>query len=188
MSRRPRYKRKVYASPPRDWPAGVELIAIPGPVHAFFVADVERRWREMSGPVLAAIPETVPLSTMFVVAWGGPFGYCVEARIDEVDGRLLTAVWTENRMNGQDYFYVEPDGTVRASAFGDHYRPGLFNGATESEVEAEEEWMAYDSRVVSDYLARRGFGSVGGIAMRAFERAYREMEEAETEEAERASR
>lgn len=87
-------------------------LSLPLPIRERLRALVELRWsgREEPAPV-DQLPETMPEGTVERLVSGGPFGWMIFARLDEVDGRIELEALEDDRMSGPGSYRVRDDGT-----------------------------------------------------------------------------
>ena len=107
-------------------------------------------------PVIDALPSSMAAGSVRRLVSGGPFGWLIDARIDEVEGRMALEVIEEDRMSGPTHYRVWEDGTKENLPT---ERPLIVYPAGCSEQEKsriEEEHGAYN-RAVRRLLEDRGF-------------------------------
>ena len=134
-----------------------EPLPLPGPIRAYLVELVETRWsgREAPPPI-DALPEALPAGTVTYLAGRGPFGWLIEARLDEVDGRLALECLEDSRMAGPDHYRVWEDGT-REELPNERIEYSSPPGCTPEELERiRAEYYAHN-RAVQALLRDRGF-------------------------------
>ena len=134
----------------------MDLIALPPAIHAWLVERIEAIIRE-PGPVVASLPAALPAGEVRNLARGGPFGWMLDARLDEIDGRVALEVLENDRMSGENHFRVWDDATV------DPIQPSVQifvvykAGATAAERAAADEAYFANNRAAYELLRARGF-------------------------------
>lgn len=108
-------------------------------------------------PVIDALPASMPAGTVSYLATGGPFGWLIEARLDEVDGRVGLECLEDSRMAGPDHYRVWEDGTREELP---NERIGYSSPAGCPPDEHERIRAAYfeHNHAVQALLRERGFG------------------------------
>lgn len=126
---------------------------------AHVLARVERIWGSTdrdTAPALAAVPRALPAGTVVRLSSGGPFGWLLDARLDEVDGELMLEVLEDSRMAGPDHYRLRADGTHEQLPT---VRTGMAfpKDATPDERAAiARDYFAHNRRV-GEQLRERGF-------------------------------
>ncbi len=108
------------------------------------------------GPALAALPDALPEGVVQRLASGGPFGWCMFARLDDVDGRLALEALEDDRMSGPSHYRVWEDG-AREALPNEHTSYGYPTGAPAEEIERAEQAFFAHNRAVQKQLRERGF-------------------------------
>ena len=108
------------------------------------------------GPVLAALPAAMPEGVVRGLASGGPFGWCLYARLDDVDGRLALEALEDDRMSGPSHYRVWEDGTLEALP-NERTSYGHPADASAEEIERVEQAFFAHNRAVQAHLRERGF-------------------------------
>ena len=125
----------------------------------YLLGRVQRIWESTDrdpAPALDGVPRALPLGEVRRVAGGGPFGWLLECRLDEVDGRLALEVLEDSRMSGPDHYRIRDDGT-REDLPTEHTTMVFPAGATaEQRAEIERAFFAHNAEVGRE-LRRRGF-------------------------------
>lgn len=136
---------------------GPAQLAVPPAIHAHLVELVRLRWTGKDPqPVLARLPVRMPPGVVQRLASGGPFGWLIDARLDEIDGRVALEALENDRMSGPDHYRVWEDGT-REQLANEHTAYAVPAGASPAEVERiEAEYFAHNGEVQA-LLAERGF-------------------------------
>lgn len=131
--------------------------ALPPAVLDHLRARVERVWGDGDPrPALDALPRELPLGEVRRAVGGGPFGWLLDCRLDEVGGRLVLEVLEDSRMAGPDHYRVLDDGTreeletVRTMMV---FPP---DATPEQRAEVEREYFAHNA-AVGQALRERGF-------------------------------
>ena len=107
-------------------------------------------------PALAALPRELPEATVTRLASGGPFGWLIEARLDEIDGRLALEALEDDRMSGPSHYRVWEDG-VSEPLPNEHIGYGVPKDCPPEEVERIKERHHLHNREVQALLRERGF-------------------------------
>jgi hypothetical protein len=137
-------------------PAGQPL-AIPPAVRTHLDDLIRLRFTSRDpGPVLAALPDAMPEGVVQVLASGGPFGWCMFARLDDVDGRLALEALEDDRMSGPSHYRVWEDGT-REALPNERTSYGHPSDASAEEIERVEQAFFAHNRAVQAQLRDRGF-------------------------------
>jgi len=135
-----------------------EPLPLPGPIRDYLVQLIETRWsgREEPPPI-DALPDAMPAGTVTYLAGRGPFGWLIEARLDEVDGRLALECLEDSRMAGPDHYRVWEDGT-REVLPNERIEYSYPTGCPPEELERiKAEYFAHNHAVQAQ-LRERGFG------------------------------
>ena len=103
-----------------------------------------------------AVPGALPEGEVRRLIGGGPFGWMVDARLDEIDGRLALEVLEDSRMAGPEHYRVWEDGT-KEPLDNEHTGFSFAADATEAERDAAEQAMYAHNRRVQTLLRERGF-------------------------------
>ena len=130
---------------------------VPEPILAHLRELVTLRWSGRDAPPpLDAIPTELPLGEVSWISSGGPYGWLIEGRLDEVDGQLVLEALEDSRMAGPDHYRVWEDGTKEPL---ETERIGYSHpkDATPAEQEAARVACAEHNRRVSALLRERGF-------------------------------
>jgi hypothetical protein len=93
---------------------GRQQLVLPAKIRAYLVGIVERKWtiaERDPRPAVEASPGSLPADEVKSVVSGGPFGCLIDARLDEIDGRLALEVLEDDRMSGPNHYRVWEDGT-----------------------------------------------------------------------------
>jgi hypothetical protein len=131
--------------------------AVPVAILDHLRESVTRHWSSRDvPPPLGDLPAAMPEGVVMRLTSGGPFGWLLDARLDEVDGRLALEVLEDSRMAGPDHYRVWDDGTVEQleSVWTAYATPA---GATDDERRAIEERYYAHNRAVGEALRARGF-------------------------------
>ena len=108
-------------------------------------------------PALRALPAAMPPGEVRSLATGGAFGWVIEARLDEIDGRLALECLEDSRMAGPEHYRVWEDGT-REPLPNEHIGYSHAPGAPPGEIERVEAAYYAHNRAVQAQLRERGFG------------------------------
>lgn len=108
------------------------------------------------GPALAALPDALPEGIVQRLASGGPFGWCMFARLDDVDGRLALEALEDDRMSGPCHYRVWEDGT-REALPNERTSYGHAGDASPEEIERVKQAFFAHNRAVQEQLRERGF-------------------------------
>ena len=135
-----------------------EPLPLPGPIRDYLVKLIETRWSGRDEPPpIDALPDAMPAGTVTYLAGRGPFGWLIEARLDEVDGRLALECLEDSRMAGPDHYSVWEDGT-REELPNERIEYSYPTGCPPEELERiKAEYFAHN-RTVQAQLRERGFG------------------------------
>jgi hypothetical protein len=136
-----------------------EHIPLPEKIRAFLVDVVKETWTAVESdprPVIDALPRSLPASQVERVVSGGPFGWLIDARLDEIGGRVALEALEDDRMRGPNHYRVWEDGTKESlenelTAF---VEPE--NCSPEEAKRIEDEFYAHNRRV-QGMLRERGF-------------------------------
>lgn len=107
-------------------------------------------------PVIAALPEALPEGTVVLLASGGPFGWLIEARLDEIGGRLALEALEDDRMSGPSHYRVWDDGASEPLP-NEHIGYSVPKDCPPAEVERIKQAYYAHNREVSALLRERGF-------------------------------
>jgi hypothetical protein len=136
-----------------------ESIVLPEKIRGFLVNRIEALWvgggRDCR-PVVDGLPRSLHAGRVERLVSGGPFGWLIDARLDEVDGRLALEVREDSRMAGPDHYRVWDDGSREAL---ENERTMMVLPPNCSPVERrriEDEYYAHN-RAVGKVLKERGF-------------------------------
>jgi hypothetical protein len=139
----------------RPDPAGE--LALPPAIHAYLSDLVRQRWSGKDPePALASLPRSLPPGRVQRLSGGGPFGWQIEGRLDEVDGRLALEALEDDRMSGPDHYRVWDDGT-RESLPNEHIGYSLPKGYTPEDEERIKQEHFEHNHSVQQLLKERGF-------------------------------
>ena len=108
------------------------------------------------GPVIDALPESLPAGQVKTLVGGGPFGWLLLARLDDEDGRLALEVVEDDRMSGPDHYRVWEDGT-REELETEHTTLVFPKDCSPEEKERIEQRFYARNRRVQALLRERGF-------------------------------
>jgi hypothetical protein len=106
--------------------------------------------------VLAALPDRMPEGIVQRLASGGPFGWCIFARLDDLDGRLALEVLEDDRMSGPGHYRIWDDGT-REALPNERTAYSYRTGASAEEIELAQQAFYAHNRAVQAHLRERGF-------------------------------
>jgi hypothetical protein len=132
-------------------------LEVPQAIRDHLSGRVVRRWSGAgTEPPIHLVPESMPEGTVRRLFHGGPFGWVMDARLDEVDGRVALEVLEDDRMSGPRHYQVWDDGTREelpneSSAFVHEA------GASPEEIERLEQAHYAHNRAVQKQLTERGF-------------------------------
>jgi hypothetical protein len=138
-------------------------IGLPTAIHTFLVARIENRMigdRE-PGPVIDALPSEMPTGRVLRLASDGPFGWLMDARLDEVDGRLSLEVLEDDRMSGPSHYRVWEDGTHEQLGSVRTFMVVPADSSPGDAQQIEDDYQAHN-RAVQEELEQRGFRSGSG--------------------------
>lgn len=133
---------------------GSAVLAVPRPILEFLADAIRQSWREDPQPVIDALPGRMPVGAVHHLVSGGPFGWRLAARLDNVDGRVVLEALEEDRMGGPRHYRVWQDGTYEALP-GERTAHGV-PAEPEEAARVEEEFAAHNRRV-QEQLRARGF-------------------------------
>lgn len=131
------------------------MLEVPAPIRAYLENVVRRTWsRGDPQSVIDALPARMPPGVVRMLVSGGPYGWLVEARLDEIDGRIALEVLEDDRMSGPSHYRVWEDGTGEAlpTERSAHSAPD----DPEAAERALREFQAHN-QYVQEVLAQRGF-------------------------------
>jgi hypothetical protein len=136
-----------------------QQLVLPAKIRAYLVGIVERKWtiaERDPRPAVEALPRSLPAGEVKPVVSGGPFGWLIDARLDEIDGRLALEVLEDDRMSGPNHYRVWEDGTEEPL---ENEMSGVMFPADCSPEEAQRIEDAYyaHNRTVHEVLKERGF-------------------------------
>ncbi len=132
-------------------------LEIPPAIAAHLRALVELRFTGRDpGPVLDALPAAMPEGVVQRLASGGPFGWCLFARLDESDGRIALEALEDDRMSGPCRYRVWEDGS-RDGLPNERTAFGYPTGASPEDIERAQEAFYAHNRAVQAQLRERGF-------------------------------
>jgi hypothetical protein len=139
-------------------PDPVQPLAIPPAVTDYLRELIRLRFTGRDPqPVLDALPRSMPAGTVQPLAWGGPFGWYLSARLDvEADGRLALEALEDDRMSGPCHYRIWEDGT-REALPNEHIGYGYPTGAPPEVVQRARDANAEHNRAVQEGLRERGF-------------------------------
>jgi len=134
-------------------------LTIPPGINAYLADRIARCWvgpERDPGPVVEALPQSLPAGQVTKLVGGGPFGWMLFARLDDEDGRLALEVLEDDRMSGPDHYRVWEDGTREqlASESGTMVFPA---DCSPDEAERIKETFYAHNRRVQAHLEERGF-------------------------------
>ena len=98
----------------------------------------------------------MPAGVVQRLASGGPFGWCMFARLDDVDGRLALEALEDDRMSGPSHYRVWEDGTYEALP-NERTSYGHPSDASAEEIERVKQAFFDHNRAVQAQLRERGF-------------------------------
>ena len=132
---------------------------MPKEIHAFLVGQIESRWigeGRDARRAIGALRQSLPAGQVQRLVSGGPFGWLIDARLDEVDGRLALEVLEDDRMSGPDHYRVWDDGSREAL---ETEETGMVLPPDCSPAEARriEDAHYAHNRAVQEALRERGF-------------------------------
>ena len=135
-----------------------EPLPLTGPIREYLVRLIETRWSGRDEPPpIDGLPDAMPAGTVTYLAGRGPFGWLIEARLDEVDGRLALECLEDSRMAGPDHYRVWDDGT-REELPNERIQYSSPPGCTPEELERIRQDYYAHNRAVQALLRERGFG------------------------------
>ena len=105
---------------------------------------------------LAALPDAMPAGTVVPLASGGAFGWLIEGRLDELDGRVALEALEDSRMAGPEHYRVWDDGTLEPlpSEHTGYLLPKDYTAEDEARIMAE--FHEHNQRV-QNLMRERGF-------------------------------
>lgn len=132
-------------------------LVIPPAVGEYLRELIRMRWSGKDPqPVIDALPDSMPEGTVRRLASGGPFGWCMFARLDQTDGRIALEALEDDRMSGPCHYRVCEDGR-REELPTERIAYSVPAGSQPKDVErAKEEYYAHN-RKVQQHLRERGF-------------------------------
>lgn len=132
-------------------------LAIPSAILEHLRELIRLRWTGRDpAPVLGALPDAMPEGSVQRLASGGPFGWCIFARLDETDGRIALEVLEDDRMSGPGHYRVWEDGT-REALPNERTAYSVPTGAPAEEVQRAQEAFYAHNHAVQQQLRERGF-------------------------------
>jgi hypothetical protein len=135
-----------------------EPVAIPPAIREYLVQLIGMRFGERDPrPALQALPAAMPAGEVRHLATGGAFGWVIEARLDEIDGRLALECLEDSRMAGPEHYRVWEDGT-REPLASEHTGYSHAAGAPPDEIERVKAAYYAHNGAVQEQLRERGFG------------------------------
>jgi len=138
---------------------GSSDLLIPADIRAYLAERIASCWvgpgRDPE-PVIEALPRSLPAGEVRHLVGGGPFGWALDARLDEEDGRLALEVLEDDRMSGPDHYRVWEDGT-REDLDTEHGTMLLPADCSSDEAKRIEEAYYAHNRRVQALLRERGF-------------------------------
>jgi hypothetical protein len=140
-----------------------DVIFLPAKIHDYLEMQIRRRWvGEGRDPhaVVEALPESLSAGHVTRLVSGGPFGWIIDARLDEIEGRVALEVLEDDRMSGPDHYRIWEDGSrdqleTETTAF------VLPPNPTPDEARRIEDSYYSHNRKVQSLLKQRGFRSAG---------------------------
>ena len=131
---------------------------MPSQVREHLAGSITRHWSGSAGAEskIAALPESLPAGEVTRLVSGGPFGWMIDGRLDEVDGRIALEVLENDRMSGPSHYRIWDDGTTEElpTEHTTYVLPP--NYTPEDEERIRQEYFAHNGRVQAE-LRRRGF-------------------------------
>lgn len=134
-------------------------LEIPTPIRVYVAERITRCWvgpDRDPGPVIDALPDSLPTGQVKKLVGGGPFGWLLFARLDDEDGRLALEVLEDDRMSGPDHYRVWEDGT-REELPTEHTTLVYPKDCSPEEKERIDERFYAHNRRVQALLKERGF-------------------------------
>jgi len=132
-------------------------LAVPPAIRDHLVDLVRLRWSGRDGPPpVDALPATMPEGEVCRLSSGGPFGWLIDARLDQIDGRVALEALEDDRMSGPDHYRVWDDGTREALPNERIAYATPPNCSPEERARIQEEYYAHN-RAVGELLRERGF-------------------------------
>jgi hypothetical protein len=135
--------------------------AIPTTIRLFLINRIHESWNGMdagSGPVIAGLPASMPTQKVLRLVAGGPFGWMLDARLDNEEGGWALEVLEDDRMRGPMHYRVWDDGRVEELETQQIGYVWPKDTAPEDQERIRAEYFAHNRRV-SEQLQARGFWS-----------------------------
>jgi hypothetical protein len=134
-----------------------DLLPIPPAIRRHLVELVQLRFSTRDPePALAALPDALPAGTVVRLATGGAFGWLIEGRLDEIDGRVALEALEDSRMAGPEHYRVWDDGSIEALP-NEHIGYGLPANHTPADQEHAQAEYYEHNHAVQQLLRERGF-------------------------------
>ncbi len=127
---------------------------LPEPIHRYLTERVAQAFAGRD--TVPEVARSMPLATVTLVVGGGPFGWLLNARLDDVDGRLVLEVLEDDRMSGPGHYRVWDDGT-RESLPTEATGYMLPKDYTPEDEERVKEEFYLRNREIQEQLRERGF-------------------------------
>lgn len=105
---------------------------------------------------LAALPRALPPGEVVRAASGGAFGWLLDCRLDELDGRLALEVLEDSRMSGPSHYRVWEDGTREELPTVQTMMVFPADATADQRAEVERAYFAHNAEV-GRLLRARGF-------------------------------
>lgn len=129
-------------------------MTLPEPIHRYLTERVAQAFAGRDE--IPDVPREMPLATVTHVVGGGPFGWLLHARLDEVDGRLALEVLEDDRMGGPSHYRVWDDGEREALPT-EHTGYALPKDYTPEDEERIKQEFYARNRAIQEQLRERGF-------------------------------
>ena len=135
-------------------------IALPPMTRDFLAGTIARHWRDPPGAErkIAQLPDSLPAGQVVRLVSGGPFGWMIDGRLDQIDDRIALEVLENDRMSGPSHYRVWDDGTTEDLPTEQTMYALPPDCSTEEEQRIKDAYYAHNRRV-GDELRRRGFYS-----------------------------